>query len=222
MPNSPKTHEECRMLCCILCKRKGKENRTLTVGNKIFIKTNFLPNFEDVHQFLPGGICGSCRRVLTMRFGKNPDPNSGNLPSDTDPQYFQNIIDELSKLPRGIGTRTDCCCSICVPAKTPLLSENKNSGLPKPEFTNAASRDNRSLDKSRVDQVTELMEKLTPKTKDFLVNARIKEKEEEKTSDSPLKFAAAVGGTPMTVAGQCVHSVRVAKKRFRYLQMNEF
>ena len=68
------------------------------------------------------------------------------------------------------------------------------------------------MDKSRVDQVTELMEKLTPKTKDFLVNARIKEKEEEKTSNSPLKFAAAVGGTPMTVAGQCVHSVRVAKE----------
>ena len=36
--------------------------------------------------------------------------------------------------------------------------------------------------------------------KDMLVNARIKEKASEKSgSDSPLRFASAVGGQPMTV-----------------------
>ena len=199
MPHTAKTHEECRKLCCLFCKRKGKDNRTLTVGNKISIKSNFLANFEDVEQFLPGGVCGSCRKILSLRFGKNPDSRPTALPCDTDPQYFQNIIEELSKLPRGIGTRTDCSCSICSPAKTVFLTEKKTPGIPKPEFSNTVSRDNRNLDQSRIDQVTELMGNLTPKTKDYLVNARIKEKEGEKSSESPLKFGSASGGTPMQV-----------------------
>ena len=58
MPNKQKTHEDCRLLCCILCKRTLKDNRKLSVGNKILVKTNFVPNFDDVHQFLPGGLCG--------------------------------------------------------------------------------------------------------------------------------------------------------------------
>ena len=107
MPNKKKTHDECRVLCCILCKRTLKDNRTLTVGNKILVKTKFLPNFDDVQQFLPGGTCGSCRKLLTMRFGKNADPKFGTLPFDNDPQYFENIIEEQSKLPRSVGTRTD-------------------------------------------------------------------------------------------------------------------
>ena len=201
MPNKPKTHDDCRLLCCILCKRTLKDNRKLTVGNKILIKTNFVPNYDDVHQFLPGGTCGACRRLLTMRFGQKSDPKSGTLPFDTDPKYFQNIIEELSQLPSGIGIRIDCTCSICVPSKTPFLSENKTSGVPKPTFTNTSSRDNRTLDQSRVQEVTQLMKKLTPKTKDFLVNARIKEKEQEKSSDSPLKFGSATGGKPMSVVG---------------------
>ena len=74
MPNKQKTHEECRLLCCILCKRTLKDNRKLSVGNKILVKTNFVPNFDDIHQFLPGGLCGAYRSLLAKRFGQNSDP----------------------------------------------------------------------------------------------------------------------------------------------------
>ena len=155
-----KTHEDCRVLCCLLCKRKGKDNRPLSVGNKILIKTNFLPNFDDVQHFLPGGFCGSCRRIFGLRFGKNPDSRPTTLPCDTDSQYFQNMIEELSKLPRGIGSKTDCSCFMCVPGKTDFLSQKKTSGVPKPEFSNTSSRDNRTLDHSRAQECSELMRKL--------------------------------------------------------------
>ena len=199
MPTYAKTHEECRILCCLLCGRKGKDNRSLTVGNKKIIKTNFIPNFDEIQHFLPGGLCGSCRSILSLRFGKNPSSRPTTLPCDKDSQYFQKMIEELSKLPRGIGTSTVCTCFMCDPAKKVFCTQKEAPGVKKPEFSNDTSRDNRTLDQSRMEQVTELMEKLTPKTKDFLVNARIKEKASEKTSESPLKFASAAGGQPMPV-----------------------
>ena len=146
-----KTHEECRRVCCLLCKRKGKDNRPLSVGNKIAIKTNFLLNYDDVQHFLPGGLCGSRRGILTLRFGNNPKSRPTNLPIDEDSQYFQNMIEELSKLPRGVGSRSDCSCFMCSPAKTVFVSQKKIPGVPKAEFSNDSSRDNRTLDEDRVE-----------------------------------------------------------------------
>ena len=78
---------------------------------------------------------------------------------------------------------------------------DQGQGVPKPEFSNQRSRDNRTLEQSRLDEATELMSKLTPKLKDALVYARVKEKQEEnKSSDDTLTFSSAVGGTPVTVA----------------------
>ena len=72
---------------------------------------------------------------------------------------------------------------------------------PKPEFSNQTSRDNRTLDQSRYDEVTEMMEKMTPKSKDAFVYARMKEKQEveKKSCKSPLSFASAQGGKPVKV-----------------------
>ena len=131
MPKDAKTHEECRTLCCLLCGRKGKDNRPLSVGNKITIKTNFIPNFDDIQQFLPGGLCGSCRSIMSLRFGKNPSSRPTTLPCDADSQYFQKMFEELSQLPRGVGTSTVCFCFMCVPAKTDLLSQKKVPGVKK-------------------------------------------------------------------------------------------
>ena len=59
----------------------------------------------------------------------------------------------------------------------------------------------RTLDQSRFDKVTETMAKITPKTKDAFVFARMKEKQdkEKKTSESPLSFGSALGGKPVKV-----------------------
>ena len=52
------------------------------------------------------------------------------------------------------------------------------------------------MDKSRLDEVTDVMGKLTPKTKDALVVARIKEKQvlESNTGENPLTLKRLAGG----------------------------
>ena len=68
-------------------------------------------------------------------------------------------------------------------------------------ISNDVSRDNRDLDQSRLEDVTDLMGKLTPKTKDALVVARIKEKQvvESKTYEDHIYFTGASGGAPLQV-----------------------
>ena len=57
------------------------------------------------------------------------------------------------------------------------------------------------MDKSRLDEVTDLMGKLTPETKDALVVARIKEKQvlESNTGENLLNFTGAAGSNPVQV-----------------------
>ena len=57
------------------------------------------------------------------------------------------------------------------------------------------------MDKSRLDEVTDVMGKLTPKTKDALVVARIKEKQvlESNTGENLLNFTGAAGSNPVQV-----------------------
>ena len=144
------------------------------------IVENFMKNFETFKYFLPLGCCGACRENLSYRFGKNPSPERYKpFACESDDQYYQNIIDRLQKLPRGSSQNLDCKCFICEPAHTVLKSVKLQPGIPKPEFSNERRRDNRTLDQSRFEEVTEMMEKMTPKSKDDFVYARMKEKQEQ-------------------------------------------
>ena len=102
---------------------------------------------------------------------------------------IQKIIDILSKLPWGSGENKKCACFICEPAHTDFLSTKLKPG-PKPKFSNQTSRDNRSLDQSRLEEVTDMMDKMTPKTKDAFVYARMREKQEQekKNKSKPYQF----------------------------------
>ena len=116
-------------------------------------------------------------RKLSVFYVKTPKLESYKpFPCESDDQFYQNIVYKLQELPRGSGTNTDCTCFICEQAHGVLASAKLKPGIPKPEFSSEVSRDYRNLDKSRVDDVTEMMGKLTPKTKNALVVSRIKEK----------------------------------------------
>ena len=176
MPINKKTHEEIRMIFCFFCLRKGetKSDKTLSAYETRLIIENFMPNFENFKDFLPLGCCGSCRRNLSYRFGKNASTEKYKpFPCETEEQYYQNIIEKLRKLPRGSGDNKECKCFMCEPAHVILKSVKVSSGRPKEEFSNQKSRYNRTLDQSRVEEVTELMEKMTPKAKDAFVYARM-------------------------------------------------
>ena len=152
--------------------------------------------------FLPLGCCGSCRVNLSYRFGKTQRLEKYKpFPCESDELFYQNVIDNLRKLPRGSGENKNCQCFICDPAHKDFTTIKLRAGIPKPEFSNEVSRQNRSLDKSRLDEVTEMMDKLTPKTKDALVVARIKEKQniESMAHEDPISFTGAAGGAPVQV-----------------------
>ena len=141
-----KNHEDCRKVCCFFCLRKGetKSDRPLTSGEINLIVEKFLPNFENYKDFLPLGCCGTCRKNLSFGFGKNPSLEKYKpFPCESDEQYYQNIIEKLSKLPRGSSQNTECQCFMCEPSHTRFESAKLKQGLPKPKFSNDTSRDNR-------------------------------------------------------------------------------
>ena len=108
------------------------------------------------------------------------------------------IIKELSKLPRGIDKSIDCTCFICEYGRQRVSSKLK-AGRPKSEFCNETSRDNRSLEESRVDEIDQMMKKLTPRTKSALGHALVKEQKDNKSTESPVKFTSASGGAALPV-----------------------
>ena len=119
-----RSHDENRKVCCFFCLRKGetKSDKELSAYEIKLIIDNFLPTFENFKDFLPLGCCGSCRRNLSYRFGKNPSADKYKpFPCESDQQFYQNVIEKLKKLPRGNGENKDCKCEmICESAHTVL------------------------------------------------------------------------------------------------------
>ena len=116
MPRPKKGHNDYRMACCFFCLRKGesKADRPLTGKEIELIIKHFLPNFKIFEDFLPLGCCSSCRNNLFYRFGTNKDlaAKYKPFPCESDQTFYQNVIDNLKKLPRGSGTSQDCKCFI--------------------------------------------------------------------------------------------------------------
>ena len=198
MPKKAKTHYEHRISICFLCCRKS--DRILTSGQIDYIKTNILPNFDNHKEFVPLGTCGSCRRCVSEGKSTNFSPD------------YDAIIKELSELPRGINDRRDCTCFICEYGRS-TVSDKLKPGRPKAEFSAETSRDNRSLPESRVDEIDRLMKNLTPRTKSGLGHALIKEQQETKSTESPVKFTSAAGGAALPVYPG-------AKRKLEYTEKN--
>ena len=86
-----KGHDDYRSICCFFCLRKGesKSDRLLSSTEKNLITENWFKNFVNSKDFLPGGICGSCRINLSRHFGKNPShQNYKAFPCESDEQYY--------------------------------------------------------------------------------------------------------------------------------------
>ena len=116
----------------------------------------FLNQTVDEKDFLPLGCCGTCRKNLSFGFGKNPSSEKYKpFACESDKEYYENIIEKLKKLPRGSGKNTECQCFICESSHIRFESVKLRPGLPKPDFSNETSRDRRTLDQSRYDEVTD-------------------------------------------------------------------
>ena len=166
MPRPKKTHYDYRANICFFCCRKG--DRILTLSQVEYIKKSILPTYDIHKDFLPLGQCGSCRRLISQ----------GKFANFTEKNDYNAIIKELSELPRGTDDKTDCICVICEYGRN-RISDKLKPGRPQHEKSGETSRDNRSLEESRIDEIDHLMKNLTPRTKSGLGHALIKEQQQK-------------------------------------------
>ena len=96
---SPKTHDDCRKCVCFGCRTKA--DRMLTSNQVLYVISNCFPSFDTYKGYLPIGICGTCRAIISL---------NGVFPTW---DYFS-VINELKNR---TFTRTGCNCSICKIAK---------------------------------------------------------------------------------------------------------
>ena len=93
-----KTHEECRKWSCFFCPKKA--HNLLSQNHKAFIKANIFPAFDAHQEFLPGGICSTCKRKVEK--------------NETFPHRdYYKIINELQKITKADLKGAVCLCSLC-------------------------------------------------------------------------------------------------------------
>ena len=107
MPNFSKCHEDCRKSVCFFCGGKAAAGPAgqLKPGQIDHIKT-FFPEYDAQAQYLPSGICTSCR-INLKKITAKPDK----VPYD-------DLVRELSSLPVALRSgKGQCFCSLCQKAK---------------------------------------------------------------------------------------------------------
>ena len=93
-----KTHEECRKWSCFFCPKKA--HNLLSQNQKAFIKANIFPAFDAHQEFLPGGICSTCKRKVEK--------------NETFPHRdYYKIINELQKIAKSDLKGGVCLCTLC-------------------------------------------------------------------------------------------------------------
>ena len=98
----PKSHHERRQTVCILCLQKC--DKLLKENCKNFIESNIIKNFESLEEYLPSGLCESCRGRI--RRCKNPK----NFKVSYNLEILANKIKKLPPLTRA---NLFCSCEIC-------------------------------------------------------------------------------------------------------------
>ena len=138
MPRTVMTHEDFRQKVCLLCWRKA--DRQLPKCNLVsekksalitFIEEDLIPSFSKIYSILPGGSCGSCRRIVSDLM-KNKENASTKLQKSK--EDFVELIAILNALPENAMKNQFCECLMCnmFKAGRPMKLKS-NAGRPKVE-----------------------------------------------------------------------------------------
>ena len=77
MPNTQKSHEECKSYVCLLCLRKNTEGNVITEDLKNLFHENVYRNHRADEKYLPNGICSGCKRILQSLKTEKPQKIPG-------------------------------------------------------------------------------------------------------------------------------------------------
>lgn len=113
MPHHQRTHEESRLVICLMCFKKNKSMRKISDSVVKIIKKNFIPEFDKAQDHFPLALCGNCTRIV-YDCQKN---NKTNFPKMHD--YTSSSRKSQHQL-RSLNGK--CICEICMAAKKSSLN----------------------------------------------------------------------------------------------------
>ena len=191
-----KTHEDYLKLVCFFCPQKAQ--RVLNDSQKKFISSEIFEKFKSFEKVLMTGICNTCCRTVNDHIKSFPNKSSRKLPT----QNYEKILDELQNLPKLTRSNPTCFCSICKIAKSGCILTQKSPKTIEKKCPKcfAIVKKGKHKNCGRPERVNNLMTELTPKTRMQLCIETIKEQQNAKKSNSPVKASRLSGGPSMPIS----------------------
>ena len=161
-----------------------------------FIKEKLLKNYENHKKKLPSGVCESCNTAVSDVI-KNGEKATRKIPS----QDFEEMLVVLSDSYDEIKDLSDCGCFVC-------LTVNRKKSASKSTKTDNSQKcptcfgvKGKGIHKNcgQSERINNLMENLSPRTRLQLSLETIKQEQQKKDSDSPIRVSRYSGGPAMPV-----------------------
>ena len=204
-----KSHEEISLQICFFCLRKG--DRSLQTSHIDFIERHRFSSYRIFQDILPAGSCGTCRNVISAI------NKSGNDSKRSFPQVdYENLVQKLQRVPPVTRQNPVCQCFQCITFRStfvnlgarPKPKLGRPSLVPEPAasgpFCTKCEQElkpGRPHSCSRVEHVTNLMKRLTPKTRQELASETIKEQiAKAGTSSTNVSLPQVQGGRLLNVS----------------------
>ena len=231
------THNECRSNVCFLCLKKGKvagKFDGLSASRVDFITHGILPDYENVKNFLPSGICSGCNNRVS-RFMAKKERTPDNFEHAQSLEKYNEIIAELQTLSvDGIDPEsTECVCVICCIARESNKFSTKGVKRPLPDIESDITVESSSENQADMCQICfsigphssctkkirqkNLMQILSPASKQKLAAAIIKETKASEPSSSG-EVILKTGGKPLRVSTEALKPAKETHSLFTGFQ----
>ena len=205
-----KDHDDCLKLVCFFGPHKATNkgwNRSLNPA-KEFICNHVYEKYEQFESIFPSGYCDKCSTYVTDMIA-NGELSDKPLP---DPyEDYDELLKELQNIPRSTRSKKSACkCRICTIAKEnpffPKKSIKKSKEVKKCPHCRAVLGPGKHKNCGRKEHIKNLMKDVTPKTRMQLALETIKEAQDQKESDSPLRVSRLSGGpsVPIVIGKEAV------------------
>ena len=127
-----RTHEQARSVICCCCGCKDFRSQPITEGLEQVVRQEIFSGYNRNDEYLPNGLCGSCRTYLFASKRGNPVPttvrdkwNSMNFEEYRAPSRSTPCSCRICKIVRHKGKRLETTDRLDVPQSTPPYDEKQ-------------------------------------------------------------------------------------------------